>query len=70
MTIFPFEEQLYRDAGVRADFVGHTMVRDIPETADRDLLRRELGLEPSRYADRAGSRKPACGDPPHAPGHV
>ena len=34
MTIFPFEEQLYRDAGVRADFVGHTMVRDIPETAD------------------------------------
>ena len=50
MTIFPFEEQLYRDAGVRADFVGHTMVRDIPETANRDLLRRELGLEPSRYS--------------------
>ncbi len=50
MTIFPFEEQLYRDAGVRADFVGHTMVRDIPDTADRDLLRRELGVEPSRYA--------------------
>jgi lipid-A-disaccharide synthase len=50
MTIFPFEEQLYRDAGVRADFVGHTMVRDIPETADRDLLRRELGMEPSRYS--------------------
>jgi lipid-A-disaccharide synthase len=50
MTIFPFEEQLYRDAGVRADFVGHTMVRDIPEIADRDLLRRELGMEPSRYS--------------------
>jgi lipid-A-disaccharide synthase len=49
MTIFPFEEQLYRDAGVRADFVGHTMVRDIPETSDRDLLRRELDGEPSRY---------------------
>jgi lipid-A-disaccharide synthase len=50
MTIFPFEEQLYRDAGVRADFVGHTMVRDIPETTDRDLLRRELDVEPSCYA--------------------
>ncbi|MGO9568936.1 MAG: lipid-A-disaccharide synthase, partial [Desulfomonilaceae bacterium] len=50
MTIFPFEEQLYRDAGVRADFVGHTMVRDIPEASDKDLLRRELGVEPSRYS--------------------
>jgi lipid-A-disaccharide synthase len=50
MTIFPFEEQLYRDAGVRADFVGHTMVRDIPETSDRDLMRRELGMDAGKYA--------------------
>ena len=50
MTIFPFEEQLYRDAGVKADFVGHTMVRDIPESSDKDLLRRELGMAPTRYS--------------------
>lgn len=50
MTIFPFEEQLYRDAGVRADFVGHTMVRDIPETFDRDRLRHELDIAQDRYA--------------------
>ncbi|MGC8908620.1 MAG: lipid-A-disaccharide synthase [Desulfomonilaceae bacterium] len=45
MTIFPFEEELYRGAGVRADFVGHTMVRDIPADADKAALRRELGLD-------------------------
>ena len=46
MTIFPFEEELYRRAGVRADFVGHTMARDIPLEADKAGLRRELGLAP------------------------
>jgi len=50
MTIFPFEEALYRERGVRADFVGHTMVRDIPENSDRDLLRHELGMTPACYA--------------------
>ena len=44
MTIFPFEEKLYRSAGVRADFVGHTMMRDMPEIQDREALRAELGL--------------------------
>ncbi|MGA9647319.1 MAG: lipid-A-disaccharide synthase [Candidatus Korobacteraceae bacterium] len=50
MTIFPFEERLYRDAGVRADFVGHTMVADIPENCDKGLLRGELDIAPDRYA--------------------
>jgi lipid-A-disaccharide synthase len=50
MTIFPFEETLYRDAGVRADFVGHTMVRDIPRTSDREAVRRELGMDSAQYA--------------------
>ena len=47
MTIFPFEAQIYRDAGVKADFVGHTMVDDIPPDLDKAELRRELGLEPN-----------------------
>ncbi len=50
MTIFPFEETLYREAGVKADFVGHTMVQDIPEHSDRHLIRRDLGMAPTTYA--------------------
>ena len=49
MTIFPFEENLYRDAGVKVDFVGHTMVRDIPEIANRVEAKARLGLDSSRY---------------------
>jgi lipid-A-disaccharide synthase len=49
MTIFPFEETLYRDAGVRADFVGHTMARDIPERVNKAELRESLGMDPERY---------------------
>ena len=48
MTIFPFEEKMYRDIGVAADFVGHTMVNDISGDLDRSLLRSELGLLDSR----------------------
>ncbi|MCA1961826.1 MAG: lipid-A-disaccharide synthase [Desulfomonile sp.] len=48
MTIFPFEERLYRDAGVSADFVGHTMVREYPSAPDRVTVRRELGIDPGR----------------------
>lgn len=50
MTIFPFEEQIYREAGVQANFVGHTMVRDIPGNPDKDLLRKQLGIQSSRTA--------------------
>jgi lipid-A-disaccharide synthase len=50
MTIFPFEEQIYREAGVQANFVGHTMVQDIPDNQDRDLLRKQLGIQSSRPA--------------------
>jgi lipid-A-disaccharide synthase len=49
MTIFPFEEKLYSDLGVRANFVGHTMVRDIPPDVDRALLRSELGVANSDW---------------------
>jgi len=48
MTIFPFESDLYRSAGVRADFVGHTMARDIPSEVNKSARRTELGLDPHR----------------------
>ncbi|MFZ5867442.1 MAG: lipid-A-disaccharide synthase [Thermodesulfobacteriota bacterium] len=49
MTLFPFEERLYREAGVPSVFVGHTMVKDIPETWDRASLRHELNLNEESY---------------------
>lgn len=45
MTIFPFEEKLYRKIGVNAHFVGHTLVRESEMNHDRVQTRRELGLD-------------------------
>lgn len=43
LVIFPFEERLYRDAGVDAEFVGHPLVDLIAPSADRDALRARAG---------------------------
>ena len=48
LVIFPFEEQLYRDAGVPVTFVGHPLVSLVHPAADPFALRRELGLDPGR----------------------
>lgn len=50
MTIFPFEAELYRNAGVKADFVGHTMAKDLPQDVDKNALRIELGMDPQKWA--------------------
>jgi lipid-A-disaccharide synthase len=48
IIIFPFEEALYREAGVPVEFVGHPLV-EMAEAAvagrTREQLRRELGLD-------------------------
>jgi len=46
LVIFPFEEQLYRDAGVPAEFVGHPLVDLTCITQSRALLLRDHGLKP------------------------
>ena len=56
LPIFPFEEALYRDAGVPVRFLGHPLVDSVPEpssdaagaAARQQALRRDLGLEPAR----------------------
>jgi lipid-A-disaccharide synthase len=48
MTIFPFEETLYREHGVSAVFVGHTMAGDMPDGLDRDKLAEELHVDRSK----------------------
>lgn len=45
LVIFPFEEQLYRDAGVPVDFVGHPLVDLTPIGAAPAALRSGLGVQ-------------------------
>ncbi|WP_420237649.1 lipid-A-disaccharide synthase [Telmatobacter bradus] len=47
-VIFPFEEQFYREHGVKADFVGHPLA-DLPlPTISREQFAAENGLHPGR----------------------
>lgn len=46
LVIFPFEEKLYRDAGVQADFVGHPLLDLIPEPPPRAAAANVVGLLP------------------------
>jgi lipid-A-disaccharide synthase len=48
LVIFPFEEPLYREAGVPVTFVGHPLVSLVTPAADPLARRRELGLDPAR----------------------
>jgi lipid-A-disaccharide synthase len=48
VVIFPFEEQIYRDAGVPVDFVGHPLVDTVRSTTSRDEFAARHGLDPSR----------------------
>jgi len=58
IVIFPFEEQLYANAGVDARFVGHPMVETARPTTTREAFHRSLGLNPTwpTFALLPGSR--------------
>jgi lipid-A-disaccharide synthase len=47
-VVFPFEEKLFRDAGVNATYVGHPLLDDLAPEMDEAHLRRELGIGPER----------------------
>ena len=44
LVLFPFEEAIYREAGIAATYVGHPLADVIPLEPDRDGARRALGL--------------------------
>ncbi len=44
LCVFPFEEKLYRAAGIGATYVGHPLADVIPQTPDRAGARARLGL--------------------------
>ena len=48
LVIFPFEEELYRRAGVDVTFVGHPLVDAARPIEDRGTFLREQGLDPQR----------------------
>jgi lipid-A-disaccharide synthase len=46
LPIFPFEEQVYREAGVPVEFVGHPLIDLAKATEDRAPFLTGLGLDP------------------------
>jgi len=58
MVILPFEEELYRKAGVPCTFVGHPLLDELAPASDPAALRRQIGLGPDEKAVglMAGSR--------------
>lgn len=48
VVIFPFEEQIYRDAGVPVNFVGHPLVDTVRPTMSRSEFATRYGLDASR----------------------
>lgn len=48
VVIFPFEEKIYRDAGVPVDFVGHPLVDIVRPTMTRTEFAARHGLDASR----------------------
>lgn len=45
LVIFPFEEAIYRDAGVPVTYIGHPLAEMIPLQPDQGAARRALGLD-------------------------
>jgi len=48
LVIFPFEEELYRKAGVPVEFVGHPLVDLAVPSRDRQTTLRAAGLDPEK----------------------
>jgi len=63
LVIFPFEEQIYRDAGVPVAFVGHPLIDHVMPPLDRPAVAARLGLAAERpvIALLPGSRNKEVG---------
>ncbi len=63
LVIFPFEERLYRDAGVPVEWVGHPLLDVMPPSRTRSEIAQELGLRTDQpiVAILPGSRRNEVG---------
>jgi lipid-A-disaccharide synthase len=59
LVIFPFEEEMYRKAGVDVEFVGHPLVDTVRATKSKEEFCAEYGLDPRKpiVALLPGSRR-------------
>jgi lipid-A-disaccharide synthase len=59
LVIFPFEEKIYRDAGVDVEFVGHPLIETVHATKSKEEFCRAHGLDLRKplVAILPGSRK-------------
>jgi lipid-A-disaccharide synthase len=48
LTIFPFEQKIYDDAGIRSTYVGHPFADEFPLSSQRDAARTQLRLKPDQ----------------------
>lgn len=59
LLVFPFEEEIYKKAGIPATYIGHPLAGIIPMKPDSAAARAELGLDPKGeplFAVLPGSR--------------
>ena len=59
LAVFPFERNLYRDAGIPVAFVGHPVLDALVDAPDT-----RRGAERSRRRRRGARHRPAAGQPP------
>lgn len=45
LVVFPFEQQIYRDAGIPVTYVGHPLASVIPREPDKAGARQRLGID-------------------------
>ncbi|MDP6528935.1 MAG: lipid-A-disaccharide synthase [Gemmatimonadota bacterium] len=48
LVVFPFEEAIYREAGIPVEFVGHPLLDALADRPGREAARQALGLSPER----------------------
>ena len=48
LCIFPFEEEMYREYGINVQYVGHPLIKQLPEKADREEFFKKHGLDINR----------------------
>ena len=63
LVIFPFEEEIYRNAGVKAGFVGHPLVDSVRAKMTHEEFARRFGLDAAQriVAVLPGSRRSEIG---------
>lgn len=47
LVVFPFEETLYREHGIAAEYVGHPLADKVHATQDPTTMRRTWGIDPN-----------------------